>query len=75
VRADVADWLAWKDAPTSYDQGDRIDLQSNFSLFTQYPIYFEDEIKEEHWINAMNEEMESIKKNDTWDLVDLPKEK
>ena len=23
----------------------------------------------------MNEEMESIKKNDTWDLIDLPKEK
>ena len=58
-----------------YDQGDRIDLQSNFALFTQDPIYFEDAIKEEHWINAMNEEMESIKKNDTWDLVDLPKEK
>ena len=50
-------------------------MQSNFSLFTQDPLYFEDAIKEEHWINAMNEEMESIKKNDTWDLVDLPKEK
>jgi hypothetical protein len=58
-----------------YDQGDRIDLQSNFSLFTQDPIYFEDVIKEQHWINEMNEEIESIKKNDTWDLVDLPKEK
>jgi hypothetical protein len=45
-----------------YDQGDRIDLQSNFSLFTQDPIYFEDAIKEEHWINAMNDEMKSIKK-------------
>jgi hypothetical protein len=58
-----------------YDQGDRIDLQSNFALFTQDPIYFADAIKGEKWINAMNEEMESIKKNDTWDLVDLPKEK
>jgi hypothetical protein len=58
-----------------YDQGDRIDLQSNFALFTQDPIYFEDAIKEENWINGMNEEMESIKKNDTWDLVHLPKEK
>jgi hypothetical protein len=28
-----------------YDQGDRIDLQSNFSLFTQDPIYIEDAIK------------------------------
>jgi hypothetical protein len=58
-----------------YDQGDIIDSQSNFSIFTQDHIYFEDAIKEEHWINAMNEEMKSIKKNDTWDLVDLPKEK
>jgi hypothetical protein len=57
------------------DKGDRIDLQSNFYLFTQDPIYFEDAIKEEHWINAMNDEMESIEENDTWDLVDLPKEK
>ena len=58
-----------------YDQGSKIDSQSNFVLFTQDPIYFEDAIKEEHWINAMNDEIESIEKNDTWELVDLPKNK
>ena len=58
-----------------YEQGDIIDLQSNFALFAQDPIYFEDAIKEKQWINAMHEEMESIDKNDTWELVDLPKNK
>ena len=57
------------------DQGSKIDLQSIFSLFAQDPIYFEDAIKEKQWINAMHEEMESIDKNDTWELVDLPKNK
>lgn len=37
--------------------------------------FFEDAIKEEHWINAMNDEIESIEENDTWELVDLPKNK
>lgn len=58
-----------------YDQRSKIDLQSNFSLFAQYPIYFEDAIKEGHWINAMNDEIESIERNDTCELVDLPKNK
>ena len=50
-------------------------MQSNFSLFSQNPIYFEDAIKDGHWINVMNDEIESIEKNDTWELVDLPKNK
>ena len=58
-----------------YEQGDKIDLQSKFSLFAQDPIYFEYAIKEKKWINAMHEEMESTDKNDTWELVDLPKNK
>jgi len=38
------------------------------------PTYFEEEVKEEHWVQAMNEEIETIEaieRNDTWDLVDL----
>ena len=27
------------------------------------------------WITAMHDEMESLEKNDTWELVKLPKEK
>jgi hypothetical protein len=29
----------------------------------------------QHWINAMNEEIESFKANETWSLTELPKEK
>lgn len=55
-----------------YDQESKIHLQSIFCLFSQDRIYFEDEIKEGHWINAMNDEIESIERNDTSKLVALP---
>lgn len=58
-----------------YGQEDGIDLQSNFTLFSQDPIYYEEEIKEKYWINIVNEEIESIEKNDTLELVDFPKVK
>ena len=45
-----------------YEQEDMMNSQSNFALFSQDPIYFEDAIKEEQWINAMNNEIESIEK-------------
>lgn len=56
-----------------YEQEDMMNSQSNFALFSQDPIYFKDAIKEEQWINAMNNKIESIEKNDTWKIVDLPK--
>ena len=37
------------------------------------PISFEEVVKSEKWRNAMMKEMESIEKNMTWELVDLPK--
>ena len=36
------------------------------------PIPFEEAIKDEKWVAAMEEEMEAIEKNDTWELVDFP---
>ena len=39
------------------------------------PIHFEDVVKEEKWIESMNEEIGAIEKNDTWELVDLPQGK
>jgi hypothetical protein len=52
-----------------------LDVHSNFALFTCQPTYFEEAIKEENWVKAMDEEMDSIEKNDTWDLVELPEGK
>ena len=36
---------------------------------------FEDAVNEEKWIEAMDEEIGAIEKSNTWELVDLPKDK
>jgi len=36
---------------------------------TTDPISFVEAVKSEKWRNAMNLEMESIEKNDTWELI------
>ena len=50
------------------------------SLFALYfhvddSIHFEDAIKDMKWIEAMDEEINAIERNKTWDLVELPKGK
>ena len=51
-------------------------LFSFFALF--YPIYdpltFEEAVEEEVWAQAMDEKIECIEKNQTWKLVDVPKD-
>lgn len=37
------------------------------------PIYFEKAVKSEKWRTTMDVEMEAIKKNGTWELIELPK--
>lgn len=50
------------------------DVQTHFVLFTNSdPMSFDEAVKDEQWRTAMDSEMSSIKKNETWDLVDLPK--
>ena len=50
---------------------------STFALFSQIddPLTFEGVIEEEIWEQAMDEEIECIEKNQTWELVDVPKGK
>ncbi|KAI5335657.1 hypothetical protein L3X38_025790 [Prunus dulcis] len=36
------------------------------------PIFFEDAVKNEKWRQAMNFEIETIERNDTWELTELP---
>ena len=50
------------------------------SLFYLYchvddPIHFEEAIKDKKWIDAMDEEINAIEKNKTWELVEIPKGK
>eukprot|EP00253_Pinus_taeda_P029795 PITA_29795 len=56
-----------------YDEG----MNSLFALYCHVddPIHFEDAIKDKKWIEAMDEEMNAIERNKTWDLVELPKGK
>ena len=54
---------------------DDLDVSSNFSLLPFQPSSFEEAIRDDNWVQAMDEEMNSIEKNDTWDLVDLPNDK
>jgi hypothetical protein len=39
------------------------------------PVSFDEAAKEDVSIKAMDEEIDSIKRNNTWDIVDLPKGK
>jgi len=56
-----------------YDEG----MNSLFSLYFHVddPSHFEDAIKDRKWIEAMDEEINAIERNKTWDLVELPKGK
>ena len=51
-------------------------LISDFALFSiADPICFEEAIKYESWQGPMDEEIEAIEKNQTWQLVNLPEGK
>ncbi|XP_050919399.1 uncharacterized mitochondrial protein AtMg00820-like [Lathyrus oleraceus] len=39
------------------------------------PVNMEEALSDPKWMSAMKDELESIKKNNTWMLVDLPKGK
>jgi hypothetical protein len=52
----------------------RSKARNEFFLILQIELKTTDEAyKEELWIKEMKEELDQIKKNDTWDLVPRPK--
>ena len=50
---------------------------SLFSLFTPIydPLTFEEDVEEEVWAQSIYEEIKCIEKKQTWELVDVPKDK
>jgi len=52
-------------------------MNSLFALYCHVddPIHFEYAVKNEKWIEVMDEEMNAIERKKTWDLVELPKGK
>ena len=60
-----------------YVSGDKLsddDTIAHFALFADStPLAFEDAIENSKWQKAMDAEIKSIEKNDTWELTNLPK--
>ena len=54
-----------------------IDVNEDVSHFAWFadcdPTTFENAVKEEKWRKAMDDEIDSIERNGTWELSDLPK--
>jgi len=40
-------------------------------VISDYPILFEEAVKHEKWRKAMDSEINSIEKNQTWELMDI----
>ena len=51
------------------------DIYERCNFYVVEPDCFEEAVKEKAWRHAMNEEIEVIEKNNTWQLVDRPKDK
>lgn len=59
-----------------YEETEEVNDSTLFFLFVDAePISFEDVVQDEKWRMAMNEEIKAIRRNDTWELANLPKGK
>jgi hypothetical protein len=58
-----------------HQQLDDFEQHNLFDFMSCQPTSFKEEVKEPHWVQAMNQEIDSIEKNKTRDLVDLPSHK
>ncbi|KAM2556520.1 hypothetical protein TB2_013736 [Malus domestica] len=57
-----------------YEVAERLDNPTLFCLFADCePIDFQEAMQDTKWRKAMDGEIEAIQKNDTWELVILPK--
>jgi len=63
------------DFPYRYRSLTDICVVSNFVLLTGEPQNYKEAADQEVWRKAMNEEIRSIEKNQTWELVNLPERK
>ena len=70
MSAHVKDYEVMKD--TEITNGGLV----NFFIFANCDrISYEEARSDEKWIQAMNEDIQSIQKNNTWELTTLPVEK
>ena len=58
-----------------YDQNEEVDRVSNFAFIACDLVDFDEAVKKDVWIKSMDEEIDAIERNNTWNLVDLPDDK
>ena len=58
-----------------YEQTPVPEEKLQYALFSYQPTSFNEAVKDEQWVKSINEEIDAIEKNQTWDLVDIPAEK
>lgn len=64
-----------KTPPTKFRSLKDVYSACSFALLAVDPLYYEEAAEQPEWKNAMIEEIQSIEKNQTWELVDLPEGK
>ncbi|KAJ9542648.1 hypothetical protein OSB04_029154 [Centaurea solstitialis] len=67
--------FAYDHTPKKFRSLADIYASCRFSLLASDPMYFDEAVESEEWKEAMNEEILVIRKNNTWELVDLPEGK
>ena len=61
--------------PNIYYKTEEIIVNDLFCLFVDSePLNYDDAVKDEKWRQAMEEEINAIEKNNTWELSTLPKD-
>ena len=61
--------------PRKYRSLTDIYASCQFALTVSDPIYYEEAAEKEEWQKAMVEEINTIEKNGTWEMIDLPEGK
>ncbi|KAM2569380.1 hypothetical protein TB2_009489 [Malus domestica] len=57
-----------------YELAERLDNPTFFCLFADCePVDFQEAVQDTKWRKVIDEEIEAIQKNDTWELAILPK--
>ena len=54
---------------------DEIDNLTHSAFLSFQPTCFDEAVKEKEWVDAMNNKIDAIERNKTWNLVDLPANK
>ena len=55
------------------EESEEEDVDINLALFASNPVHFEEAVKHEKWRTSMDMEIQAIERNNTWELIDLPK--